>query len=226
MQMLVITYSIILLSYSLFYYFVHTAQNNNNGDLKSVLTGKGSPGILMGLLVAGIVLFSAGTAGVILIRPFNEKIFIPVVSGSALPGWIMIIAAVLTGLFGTEKKLSASSINIQPLSFSFPFLFIPLRTLFLILYEIFFRGIMLFCMIEDFGIAAAVFINLMLYVLIHWHSDKKERYGSVLMGLVLCPITIYYQNVWPAIAIHLTLALSNETGILIKNRSLFKNLSI
>jgi membrane protease YdiL (CAAX protease family) len=205
MQMLVITYSIILLSYSLFFYIIRIAQKNDNGDLKTVLTGKGSPGILLSLLSAGIVLLSIGTVGVTLTRPFNDKIFTPVVSGSALPGWILIIAAVLTGLFGTEKKLFLSSINIQPLSFSFPFLFILLRTLFLIFYEIFFRGIMLFCMIEDFGIAVAVFINLLLYVLIHWHSDKKERYGSVLMGLALCFITIYYQNVWPAIAIHLTL---------------------
>jgi membrane protease YdiL (CAAX protease family) len=221
-----ITYSTILLSYSLFFYIVRIAQKNKNGDLKTVLTGKGSPGILLSLLSAGIILLGIGTTGIMLTRSFNEKIFIPVVSGSALPGWILIAAAGLTGLFGTEKKLSSSSLNIQPLSFSFPFLFILLRTLFLIIYEIFFRVIMLFCMTEDFGIAIAVFINLLLYVLIHWQSDKKERYGSVLMGLVLCFITVYYQNVWPAIAIHLVLALSNEIGILITNRSLFKSLSI
>jgi membrane protease YdiL (CAAX protease family) len=222
----VITYSIVLLNYLLFFYIVHIAQKNKNGDLKTVLSGNGSPGILLSMLTAGIILFVIGTAGVLLTRSFNEKIFIPVVNGSALPAWIIIVAALLTGLLGTEKKLSPYSINIQPLSFSFPFLFILLRTLFLVLYEIFFRGIMLFCMIEDYGIEVAVFINLLLYVLIHWNSEKKERYGSVLMGLVLCFITIYYQNVWPAIAIHLVLALSNEIGILITNRSLFKTLSV
>jgi membrane protease YdiL (CAAX protease family) len=226
MMTYVITYSIVLLSYSLFFYIVRIAQKNNNGDLKTVLSGHGSPGILLSLLAAGIILLGIGTAVVILTRSYNEKIFIPVVNGSVLPAWIIIVAALLTGLFGTEKKLLPSSLNIQPLSFSFPFLFILLRTLFLIIYEIFFRGIMLFCLIGDFGIAVAVFINLLLYVLIHWQSDKKERYGSVLMGLVLCFITIYYQNVWPAIAIHLMLALSNEIGILITNRSLIKKPSI
>jgi membrane protease YdiL (CAAX protease family) len=222
----IITYSIILLSYSLFFYIVRIAQKNKNGDLKTVLAGNGSPVILLSLLSAGIVLLGIGTTGVLLTRSFNEKIFIPVVNGSALPAGIIIVAALLTGLLGTEKKLSLSSLNIQPPSFSFPFLFVLLRTLFLILYEIFFRAVMLVCMMEDFGIAVAVFINLLLYVLIHWNSDKKERYGSVLMGLVLCFITIYYQNVWPAIAIHLMLALSNEIGILITNRSLIKKLSI
>jgi membrane protease YdiL (CAAX protease family) len=176
--------------------------------------------------IAGVLLLGIGITGVFLSRSFNEKILIPVISGSMLPACVMIAAAGFTGLFGDEKKLPASIINVPLLSHSFPLLFILLRTLFLIVYEIFFRGVMLFCMIEDFGIAVAVFMNLVLYVLIHWHSEKKERYGSVLMGLVLCLISIYYQNVWPAIAIHLMLALSNEIGILITNRSLIKTLRL
>ncbi len=221
-----ITYSIILLSYSLFFFLVRVAQKENSCDLKAILTGKGAPGILLSKLIAGILLLGIGIAGVFLSRSFNEKIFIPMINNSIVPACIVIAVAGLTGLFGAEKKLSISIINLKPLSFSFPLLFIPLRTLFLIVYEIFFRGVMLFCMIEDFGIAIAFFINLFLYVFIHWHSDKKERYGSVLMGLVLCLISIYYQNVWPAITIHLMLALSNEIGILITNRSLIKTLRL
>lgn len=221
-----ITYSIILLSYSVFFFFAHLTQKENSGDLKTILSGKGSPGILLSRLIAGILLLGIGITGIFLSRSFNERIVIPVVSGSALPGWMLITAAGLIGLLGAEKKLAPSIINIKLLSFSFPLLFILLRTLFLIVYEIFFRGVMLFCMIEDFGIVIAVFINLFLYVFIHWHSEKKERYGSVLMGLVLCLISIYYQNVWPAIAIHLMLALSNEIGILITNRSLIKTLRL
>ena len=221
-----ITYSIILLSYSLFFFLVRVTQKENSCDLKAILTGKGSPGILLSKLIAGILLLGIGITGVFLSRSFNEKILIPIVNNSALPAWIIIAIAGLTGFFGAEKKLSASIINIQPLSFSFPLIFILLRTLFLIVYEIFFRGVMLFCMIEDFGIAVAVFMNLLLYVFIHWQSDNKERYGSVLMGLLLCFISIYYQNVWPAIAIHVMLALSNEIGILITNRSLIKTLRL
>ena len=220
------TYSIILLSYSLFFFLAHYTHKENSSDLKAILTGKGSPGILLSRLAAGILLLGIGSTSIVLNRSFNENLLMPVVSGSVLPGWVMIAAAGLTGLLGTEKKLFPTSINIQPLSFSFPFLFILLRTLFLFFYEIFFRGVILFCMIEDFGIAVAVFINLLLYVLIHWQSEKKERYGSVLMGLALCFLSIYYQNVWPAIVVHLTLALSNEIGLLITNRSLIKNLGI
>ena len=91
----------------------------------------------------------------------------------------------------------------------------------MIVYEFFFRGMMLFVMMEDFGPAAAVVINLILYTLIHW-LDKKERYGAVPMGIILCSVSIYYYSVWPAIIIHLSLALSNEITLLINNKSLIK----
>jgi membrane protease YdiL (CAAX protease family) len=76
-------------------------------------------------------------------------------------------------------------------------------------------------MAEDLGTATAVVINLILYALVHWF-DKKERYGSVLMGIVLCSVSIYYHSVWPAIIIHLSLALSNEITLLVNNKSLLK----
>ena len=91
----------------------------------------------------------------------------------------------------------------------------------MIVYEFFFRGMMLFVMIEDLGLVAAVIINLVLYTLVHWF-DKKERYGSVFMGIILCSVSIYYHSVWPAIIIHLSLALSNEITLLINNKSLIK----
>ena len=91
----------------------------------------------------------------------------------------------------------------------------------MIVYEFFFRGMMLFIMEEDFGSATAVIINLILYTLIHWF-DKNERYGAVPMGIILCSVSMYYYSVWPAIAIHLSLALSHEITLLINNKSLIK----
>jgi membrane protease YdiL (CAAX protease family) len=76
-------------------------------------------------------------------------------------------------------------------------------------------------MIEDIGITAAIILNLVLYMLVHWFN-KQERYGSLIMGIVLCGVTIYYHSVWPAIIIHLSLSLSNEITLLLKNRSLIK----
>jgi membrane protease YdiL (CAAX protease family) len=88
-------------------------------------------------------------------------------------------------------------------------------------YEFFFRGMMLFVMMEDFGTEAAVIINILLYVLIHWFN-KAERVGSVPMGLILCWVTIHYHSVWPAVYIHVALALSHEFTLFFRYHLLTK----
>ena len=110
--------------------------------------------------------------------------------------WIMIAAAIIVGTFSAFKKIYPSNISSHSLPSYLPLAFVFIRTLFLIVYECFFRGVMLFLMIEDLGTAAAVFVNLILYALLHWFN-KKERYASVLMGIILCSISIYYHSVWP-----------------------------
>ena len=135
--------------------------------------------------------------------------------------WIIIAAATIIGILSAFKKIvpSNNSGHSLPLYLALSFVFV--RTLFLIVYESFFRGAVLFVMIEDFGVVTAVIINLILYALVHWF-DAKERYGSLLMGIILCYVTIYYHSIWPAIIIHLSLALSHEITLLINNKSLIK----
>lgn len=87
---------------------------------------------------------------------------------------------------------------------------LALRSSFLACYEWFFRGCILFSCIENFGVLAAIIINLVLYVLIHSFNDKKEMLGSIPFGLILCVFTIWYQSVWPAIVLHLLLSFSHE----------------
>lgn len=136
--------------------------------------------------------------------------------------WLYIaIAAAVTGIIPGFKKIIANSNSSYSFPLYFPPVFIIVRTLFLIMYEFFFRGLMLFVMAEDFGVATAVIVNITLYVLVHWF-DKQERYGSILMGAILCAVSLYYHSVWPAIIIHLALALTNEITILINNKSLIK----
>jgi hypothetical protein len=71
------------------------------------------------------------------------------------------------------------------------------------------------------GVVTAIIFNVTFYALVHWF-DKKERYGSLVMGIVLCGVTIYYYSVWPAVIIHLSLALGHEITLLIKHKSSIK----
>lgn len=89
-----------------------------------------------------------------------------------------------------------------------------LRSSFLACYEWFFRGCILFSCIDQFGIPVAIIINLVLYSLIHSFNGKKELYGSLPFGLLLCVFTIWYQSVWPAILLHLILSSSHEFFLL------------
>ena len=93
-------------------------------------------------------------------------------------------------------------------------LHIVLRTGFLVSYEWFFRGCILFTCINSFGITTAVTINLVLFALIHSFNSKKEMYGSVPFGLILCVFTLWFQSVWPAILLHLLLSSSHEFFLL------------
>jgi membrane protease YdiL (CAAX protease family) len=89
-----------------------------------------------------------------------------------------------------------------------------LRSSFLVCYEWFFRGCILFSCIENFGVIPAIIINQVLYVLVHSFNDKKEMLGSIPFGLILCVFAIWYQSVWPAILLHLLLSFSHELLLL------------
>jgi membrane protease YdiL (CAAX protease family) len=89
-----------------------------------------------------------------------------------------------------------------------------LRTGFIISYEWFFRGCLLFVCVNAFGIFPAVAINILLYSLIHSFSSKKEFAGSILFGGVLCAFTIWCDTIWPAIVLHWLLSFSYDSIIL------------
>lgn len=217
----IITYGLMLFYYSLFFLAISTTHKSGGGQLKDILTGKGEPGILFTRLISGIFFLGLSTAAVSSKRNVANEIFTPVWCEYQIPVWVLIAVAIVTGTLSASKEIFPAENSNQSLPLWFPPSFILVRTLFLIVYEFFFRGVMLFVMIEDVGMITAMIVNLILYVLIHWF-DKRERYGSVIMGIILCGVSIYYQSVWPAVLIHLSLALSHELFLLINNKSLIK----
>jgi membrane protease YdiL (CAAX protease family) len=215
------TYGIMLFYYSLFLIAVITCFRSGGGQLKEILTGKSEAGILFSQLISGIFFLGIGAASLFAKRNIEVDIFIPSWSGYYTPFWILIDAAIITGTLSASKKIFSSD-NSHPFPPHYlPLSFVFVRTLFLIIYEFFFRGAVLFIMTEDFGIVVAVIVNLVLYAPLHWF-DKRERYSSIIMGIILCTVSIYYHSVWPAILIHLSLALGHEITLLTNNRSLIK----
>jgi membrane protease YdiL (CAAX protease family) len=210
-----------LLYYSFFFTTVKKSFKKSSGQLEDVLSGKGEPGILFTRLISGILLLGIGTVTLFIKTNIDVEIFTFRLSDYTTSVWVIIAAAMIIGFSSAFKKIYPANNFNHSLPSYLPLSYIFIRILFMIVYEFFFRGMMLFIMIEDTGLVAAVIINLFLYTLVHWF-DKKERYGSVLMGIILCIVSICSHSVWPAIIIHLSLALTNEITLLVNNKSLIK----
>ena len=88
--------------------------------------------------------------------------------------------------------------------------YVSLRIITLIIYEFFFRGLMLVLFSASLGVEWSIVINILLYTVIHLQKEKKEIIGCIPFGLLLCVFTIWWQSVWPAIIFHLQLATINE----------------
>lgn len=101
---------------------------------------------------------------------------------------------------------------------SFPsvLLYGSLRSVFLVSYEWFFRGLLLWSFSLLFGIFWGVLINILLYTLIHIHKNKNELIGCIPFGLLVCVFTLWWQSVWPAIIFHLEIMIIHEWPMLKK----------
>jgi membrane protease YdiL (CAAX protease family) len=85
-----------------------------------------------------------------------------------------------------------------------------LRTVFLVIYEWFFRGLLLLVLSASLGIYWAIVINVFLYMVLHARKSRREILGCVPFGLLVCVFTVWWQSIWPAIIFHVQLAIVNE----------------
>ena len=92
--------------------------------------------------------------------------------------------------------------------------YLLIRSSFLIVYECFFRGLLLFTCVDGCGVACAIVINLILYTLLHAFGNRMEMLACFPFGIILCSITLWWQSILPAIILHLVLALVHEIYLL------------
>ena len=123
--------------------------------------------------------------------------------------------SVYSGLQPGEKSRSVVSTQ-ETISY------LSLRIPGLIIYEMFFRGVLLGFFLEWLPISVAILLNMVLYALAHAFSSRREFFGSLPFGLILCYLTILNQSIYPAVLLHLCLALPNETIFLTKHQLLTK----
>jgi membrane protease YdiL (CAAX protease family) len=136
-----------------------------------------------------------------------------------LIGLLASISAV--AVFIQCNKLEEQSFHVPANAVASVRKYVMMRIVYIIMYEWFLRGLMLGEMIEWLGLAAAIFLNLGIYILLHAHKSRKEMIGCIPFGLLVCVLTIWWDSVWPAVILHLQLCLTYELAYL-KKYLLFK----
>lgn len=198
-------------------------------SLDDVLFGNGNFYVLTGKHVTAIIILGPVVLLYILLQG-NESLWrLPAENSEWLVIWsCSLLAALLMGLWEANQKIFNSN---KPASSFFPpyglstYYFLS-RIPFLIIYEFFFRSFLLENIMHLANITWAVAFNLIFYSLAHIFSNRKEIIGTIPFGLLLCIITIKLQSVWPAVSIHLVLALSHEIKLIYHYSHSIKKLKI
>lgn len=84
--------------------------------------------------------------------------------------------------------------------------YFTIRFVFLLCYEFFFRGVVLFQFLEITTLSMAIIYSTILYVLIHIFDSRKEIIGAIPFGIVLCLFAYFTKSVWYAFFIHISLS--------------------
>ncbi len=139
--------------------------------------------------------------------------------------WLVLLGLVLLTSFVAftvaNKDLQKTTFKVDSRILSAKFLaqYFIVRILFIIGYEIWFRGYFLdFCILE-YGEIIAVVINVILYVVLHFVNGKREALSCIPFGLILCAMSIWFQSPFPAIMIHLALTVPYDI-MFVKKKSL------
>jgi membrane protease YdiL (CAAX protease family) len=97
------------------------------------------------------------------------------------------------------------------------FVYFFIRFSFLLCYEFFSRGVLLYYFLEFHGLILAITFSTGLYLLIHIFDSKKELLGTIPFGIMLCVFTYLTNSIWAAFFFHLTLSAIYEISIFFKS---------
>ncbi len=192
---------------------VNNGQNLIDGE--GILTTK--PGNLIGWHIIGILWL--GALPIILLKLPVLKVLV----GSQMPNisyvLLFILVLALIVFIAIRQGENRNTGNLQSvegfsqLSSSFLIGYFIIRIVFLVVYELWFRGFLLFDSISWAGVPAAITLNICLYVLVHIFNSKKEMLVCIPFGILLCFFSILFNAAWPAIILHIGFSVVYELNI-------------
>lgn len=144
--------------------------------------------------------------------PMNLRDGIAVLTGSAVLVFAIYRLAGKTSANRPQVKYSEPT-NVRLISFSIVWI------VYLVLYEFYFRGVLLSLTFKEAPLAGVVIFNVALYAGVHIVKNIQQVLLSVPFGLLLVGMTYYTGHIWFALIIHLVLALGFELSALITKRT-------
>jgi len=201
-------------------FFVLSWMNKVNNS-QNLINGEGNlasrPGNLIGSYIVGILWL--GAVPMILLKQPVLK----VLAGDQVPDisyiifFILVLALIVfIAIKQGENRNAKYQQSVEAFGqLSSPFLisYFILRIIFLVVYELWFRGFLLFDTITWLGMPAAVTINIFLYVLVHIFNSKKEILVCIPFGILVCFFSILFNAAWPAIILHIGFSVVYELNI-------------
>jgi membrane protease YdiL (CAAX protease family) len=73
-------------------------------------------------------------------------------------------------------------------------------------YELFFRGVLLFPLVQEIGLWPAIVVNIGIYSATHIPKGLRETIGAIPLSIVLCLVSISTGTIWIAFFVHLAMA--------------------
>ena len=125
--------------------------------------------------------------------------------------FVFFLCALLSNI--AVKQYKKNNDPVSPYSFSKAWVYFSIRITFLLCYEFFFRGVLLFKFLAISNLYLSIVYATILYVLIHIFDSKKEIVGAIPFGIVLCLFTYLTCSVWYAFFIHIALSAVYEISI-------------
>ncbi len=189
-----------LWGFSLYY------KRKNTSSLKLAFSSR-----LLGILVYGVI-------PIFLISNLNQDLsflFKPIAINTIS---LLVLVLFITIILGVNYSLSKKKehqqkypqVKLNQWNVSVYTINLLTWIMYLLSYELLFRGILLFSCIQEWGVFVAILINTALYALAHLYKGKFETIGSIPLGVLFCLISIYTGNFWAAFILHCTIALSND----------------
>ena len=162
---------------------------------------------ILGIILFGIIFF--------LLLPDYRRlvttIVVPELNVLLLLTVVVIVSALVS--YYSVKNILKNKTDKSQHQIDQRWIYFPIRILFLLSYEFFFRGVLFFSILDVSDIIIAILACTFLYVLTHAFDSRNEIIGAIPFGIILCLFSYFTNSIWPAFIIHITLSGVYEVSI-------------